>query len=109
MHVVNRIPKRATRAMKRWYKRRSCIEPTIGNLKTDHRMNRNYLKGEMDDRINATLAAAGYNFTKLLAWFCWAQTKLKSWVESLLTNITKYLHFRWNDIQLFGYFIADGG
>lgn len=81
VHVVNRIPKRATRAMKRWYKRRGSIEPTIGHLKTDHRMNRNYLKGEIGDRINAMLAAAGYNFTKLLAWFCWAQIKQRTWIK----------------------------
>ena len=68
VHVVNRIPKCATQAMKRWYKRRCCIEPTIDHLNTDHRMNRNYLKDEMGDRINAILSAAGNNFTKLLAW-----------------------------------------
>jgi IS5 family transposase len=35
----------------------------IGHLKEDHHMDRNYLKGRDDDRINAVLAAAGYNFT----------------------------------------------
>ena len=32
-------------------------------------MRRNYLKGRDGDRINAVLAAAGYNFSLLLRWF----------------------------------------
>jgi hypothetical protein len=35
----------------------------------DHRMRRNHLKGREGDRINAVLAAAGYNFSLLLRWF----------------------------------------
>src|SRR5262245_59934411 len=35
----------------------------------DHRMGRNYLTGRHGDRINAVLAAAGYNFSLLLRWF----------------------------------------
>lgn len=31
-------------------------------------MDRNYLKGRDGDRINAVLAAAGYNFSLLLRW-----------------------------------------
>jgi len=41
----------------------------IGHLKDDHRMRRNYLKGRDGDRINAVLAAAGYNFSLLRRWF----------------------------------------
>jgi IS5 family transposase len=32
-------------------------------------MRRNYLKGRDGDRINAVLAAAGYNFSLLVRWF----------------------------------------
>lgn len=49
-----------------WYKRRSAIEPIIGHLKSDHRMDRNHLKGAEGDKINAILAACGYNLRKLL-------------------------------------------
>ena len=31
-------------------------------------MDRNYLKGCNGDRINAVLAAAGYNFSLLIRW-----------------------------------------
>jgi hypothetical protein len=46
-------------------RRRAAVEPVIGHLKDDHRMGRNYLKGRDGDRINAVLAAAGYNFSLL--------------------------------------------
>jgi len=49
-------------------KRRAAVEPVIGHLKADHRMDRNYLKGQDGDRINAVLAAAGFNFHLLLRW-----------------------------------------
>jgi IS5 family transposase len=49
-------------------KRRAAIEPVIGHVKAEHRMDRNYLKGREGDRINAILAAAGYNFSLLLRW-----------------------------------------
>jgi IS5 family transposase len=47
-------------------KRRQAIEPIIGHLKSDHRMDRCYLKGEQGDRLNAVLCAAGYNLKWLL-------------------------------------------
>ena len=50
----------------RWFKRRSAIEPIIGHTKSDHRMDRNYLKGEDGDKINALLAGCGFNLRKLL-------------------------------------------
>jgi IS5 family transposase len=49
-------------------KRRAAVEPVIGHLKAEHRMGRNYFKGPECDRMNAVLAAAGYNFSLLLRW-----------------------------------------
>jgi len=72
VHVVRSIPKRATRAMKRLLRRRAAIEPTIGHLKSGNRLNRNYLTGQIGDKINAVLAAAGYNLRKLLRWLVFA-------------------------------------
>jgi IS5 family transposase len=59
---------RTTAAIKREMKRRAAVEPVIGHLKAEHRMDRNYLKGREGDRINAVLAAAGFNFSLLLRW-----------------------------------------
>jgi len=49
-------------------KRRAAVEPVIGHVKAEHRMHRNHLKGRQGDRINAVLAAAGFNFSLLLRW-----------------------------------------
>ena len=68
VRIVGQIPKRASRSARRWMKRRAAIEPTIGHLKSEHRLSRNYLKGEQGDHANVVLAAAGYNLAKLLTW-----------------------------------------
>jgi IS5 family transposase len=52
-------------------KRRAAVEPIIGHLKSDYRLNRNHLKGKAGDQANVVLAAAAYNIAKLLAWFYW--------------------------------------
>ena len=60
--------RRVTAVIRREMKRRAAVEPVIGHIKAEHRMDRNYLKGRDGDRINAVLAAAGYNFGLLLRW-----------------------------------------
>ena len=50
-------------------KRRAAVEPSIGHLKSEHRLERNRLKGEAGNAINAILAAAAMNFQKLLRAF----------------------------------------
>ena len=57
-----------TKTIRREMKRRAAIEPVIGHVKAEHRMDRNYLKGRDGDCANAILAAAGYNFSLLLRW-----------------------------------------
>jgi transposase, IS5 family len=61
-------------------KRRAAVEPVIGHLKAEHRLGRNYLKGRAGDRINAVLAAAGYNFGLLLRW-------LERFLRALITML----------------------
>ena len=60
--------RRVTEHIKRELRRRSAVEPVIGHAKGEHRMGRNYLAGQQGDAINVVLAAAGYNFRRLLAW-----------------------------------------
>lgn len=60
--------RRVTATIRREMKRRAAVERVIGHLKAEHRMDRNYFKGRLGDRINAVLAAAGYNFGLLLRW-----------------------------------------
>ena len=46
------------------FRRRAAIEPIIGHIKSDHRMQRNYLKGFVGDEINLLLAASAFNLKK---------------------------------------------
>jgi len=57
-----------TPKIKRELRRRSAVEPVIGHLKSDHRMERNYLWHREGDAANAILAAVGYNFRRLIQW-----------------------------------------
>ena len=58
-------PKNRKKALKADCKR-AGIEPTIGNLKADHRLSRNFYKGVKGDAINVLLAAAAYNFKRAM-------------------------------------------
>lgn len=58
--------KRLTAVQRRWLRRRQAVEPVIGHLKADHRMDRCWLKGAEGDALNAVLAAAGFNIRWLL-------------------------------------------
>ena len=49
-------PKRMSKAEKRVVKRRQTVEPSIGHLKADHRVRRNFLKGTIRDAMNPILA-----------------------------------------------------
>ncbi|EKS37408.1 IS5 family transposase [Bradyrhizobium sp. INPA01-394B] len=57
-----------TPRIKRELRRRAAVEPVIGHLKAEHRMGRNYLWFRQGDAANAVLAAAGYNFGRLIRW-----------------------------------------
>ncbi len=56
-----------TRALRRDLKRRSAIEPTIGHMKTDGRLDRCPLKGAIGDALHAVLCACGHNIRLILA------------------------------------------
>lgn len=46
--------------------KRAGIEPTIGHLKSDFRLGRNFYKGVFGDAVNVILAAAAYNFKRAM-------------------------------------------
>jgi len=68
VHVDKRRRGTTARSLWRWMKQRAAIEPGIGHMKQEHRMDRNRLKGEEGDKLNAILSAAGMNFAKLPKW-----------------------------------------
>jgi len=55
-----------TRGLRAMIRRRSAIEPAIGHMKTDGRLDRNWLKGALGDAMHAVLCGAGYNLRMIL-------------------------------------------
>jgi IS5 family transposase len=51
------------RKARKRFRRRAAIEPRIGHLKSDFRLDRNFLKGQIGDAINLLLAAAASNLS----------------------------------------------
>ncbi|MDO4695189.1 MAG: IS5 family transposase, partial [Porphyromonas sp.] len=69
--LIPDIPKPSDSRYQRRKKHKLCckragIEPTIGHLKSDHRLGRNFYKGVMGDTVNLLLAAAAYNFKRAM-------------------------------------------
>ncbi len=56
--------------------KRAGIEPTIGHLKADYRLGRNFYKGLVGDAINVILAAAAYNFKRAMKVLMWLLEKI---------------------------------
>ena len=62
-------------------RQRAAIEPLIGHLKSDHRLNRNYLKGFAGDQINLLMAACAWNLKK------WVNGWLKAFFVLLIRSL----------------------
>jgi len=58
--------KSMSQSQRKQLKRRQAIEPVIGHLKQDHRMNRCHLQGSLGDALHAMACAAGYNIRWLM-------------------------------------------
>jgi transposase, IS5 family len=91
VEIVNRYRKAVAGSMRVWHRRRSAIEPVIGHMKADCRMERNRLKGVLGDQLNVLFAGCGMNFRKILRklrllflrWL-WAAvfSRLAGWLRS---------------------------
>jgi IS5 family transposase len=78
-------PKMSDTSYQKQQKRKKCraraaIEPIIGHLKTDFRMEQNYLLGEKGIQINAFMAATAWNLKKMME-------KLKNELLRLIVRI----------------------
>ena len=60
---TRRLPAR----LKKLLRRRQAIEPTIGHMKNDGLLDKNWLKGEIGDAMHALLCGAGHNPRLILA------------------------------------------
>jgi len=87
VHLSNRFRKKVKPSVKKIWKRRSAIEPIIGHLKTDNRLNRNRLKGIKGDDINPILAACGYNMRKLLKAFSLFKNLFKPHLDFIIYRL----------------------
>jgi IS5 family transposase len=76
-----------TPQIKRQLRRRSAVEPVIGHLKAEHRMGRNYLLFRRGDAANAVLAAAGYNFRRLIRWL---RLLLSQVLNAIIGDLSQY-------------------
>ncbi|OXC76087.1 Transposase [Caballeronia sordidicola] len=55
-----------TRELRAMIRRRSAIEPAIGHMKADGKLDRNWLKGALGDAMHAVLCGAGHNLRMIL-------------------------------------------
>ena len=75
--VPNRKDSYYTRSKKhKLFCKRAGIEPTIGHLKSDFRLGRNFYKGVFGDTVNLLLAAAAYNFKRAMRVLLWLIEKI---------------------------------
>ncbi|KAF3981227.1 MAG: transposase, partial [Methylococcales symbiont of Hymedesmia sp. n. MRB-2018] len=74
-------------------KRRAAIEPIIGHLKSDFRLSRNLLKGNIGDEINVLMAACAWNLRKWLV------------IADIFLFLQKMRYFF---IKNYGFFVAMG-
>lgn len=80
--IVPRRKNKASKSIRHWWRRRNAIEPIIGHSKSDHRLNRNQLAGELGDQLNAIFSACGFNIKKLMRAF-WL------WIQNVVNNRTQ--------------------
>ena len=86
------------------FRRRAAIEPIIGHVKSDHRMQRNYLKGFVGDEINLLLAASAFNLKKWMNNFLAFLFMVKLYgIVSLLSHIRKEKRTKYADLYLMIY------
>tara|TARA_R110002033_G_scaffold160593_1_gene196995 strand:+ start:33647 stop:34687 length:1041 start_codon:yes stop_codon:yes gene_type:complete len=81
------------RKKRKHFRRRAAIEPIIGHLKSGHRVARNFLKGQTGDAINFIMAAAGFDFRKLMG-------KLKENMLWLYIQIRTKINFTAQKLEL---------
>jgi IS5 family transposase len=74
------------RKLRECFRRRAAVEPLIGHAKSDFGMDKNYLKGQTGDAINAMLAASASNFKN------WMRTAIKQ-IIFVLNFIKQIRHF----------------
>jgi IS5 family transposase len=92
--IIPAPPKKTDTAYQKQTKRKKCrtraaIEPIIGHLKTDFRMQQNYLWGDKGVQINALMAATAWNMKKMME-----KLKEKIWQFILRLFFFQHVNYR---------------
>jgi len=87
---VPKPDKNISKTKRKRHGRRAAIEPVIGHLKSDYRMNRNFLKGVIGDEINVLLSAAAMNFKRVMNLW---KRGLFNFLFYILESIKKLMFF----------------
>ena len=82
--------KTLTALQRRWLKRRQAIEPAIGHTKSDHRMDRCWLKGALGDALHTISCAVGYNIRWLMRAIAAQAAKAAKAALAALSNPVLY-------------------
>lgn len=64
--LISGQKKGVTRWFKAQLKRRQAIEPHLGHMKSDGKLDRNYLRGVLGDKLNAVLCGIGHNLRLII-------------------------------------------
>lgn len=87
---------------------RGAIEPVIGHMKFDHRMNRNFLLGFQGDQINALMAGCAFNLKKILRAVLFVEflrgiigIKIVRWLKAPKNGYFRAIFFGQNFVMIF--------
>ena len=83
------------RRQRKRFRKRAGLEATINHLKQHYRMGKCYLKGELGDQINVTLAAAAYNLRQ------WIRLRLDSFFILFLKDLKLHISHHLKSSNLF--------
>jgi IS5 family transposase len=89
------LDEKEKRKRKALFRGRAAIEPTIGHLKSDFGMNRNFLSGILGDAVNALLAGAAYNI----------KMRLRE-IKTLILCLIKTIYDRFEAVHLGSFLIG---
>lgn len=73
-----------SKGLKKALRRRQAIEPIIGHMKQDGKLDRCHLKGLIGDQIHALLVAVGHNFRMILRKLRLFYALLLGWAKAVL-------------------------
>ena len=92
-HLEKKHGDKTSHRLWKWMKQRSGVEPGIGHLKQEHRLNGYRLAGAEGDMTNVILTDSGMNFHNLMrhlrAFWSWIYKGLLPSIQALKRQTTR--------------------